>query len=90
MRGAGGVGWDPAWGKGGLDGFGPPPLTTPPGGGGGLTPPHFHPACRHWDTPKRRAAGLSFQSQRSSLSRESVASVSSRDSISSESSDMGE
>ncbi|XP_049686822.1 M-phase inducer phosphatase 2 isoform X2 [Accipiter gentilis] len=44
---------------------------------------------RHWDTPKRRAAGLSFQSQRSSLSRESVASVSSRDSISSESSDMG-
>ncbi|XP_069653696.1 M-phase inducer phosphatase 2 isoform X3 [Haliaeetus albicilla] len=44
---------------------------------------------RHWDTPKRRAAGLSFQSQRSSLSQESVASVSSRDSISSESSDMG-
>ncbi|XP_052636871.1 LOW QUALITY PROTEIN: M-phase inducer phosphatase 2 [Harpia harpyja] len=41
------------------------------------------------DTPKRRVAELSFQSQRSSLSPESVASVSSRDSVSSESSDMG-
>ncbi|PKU46807.1 m-phase inducer phosphatase 2 [Limosa lapponica baueri] len=43
----------------------------------------------HWDTPKRRVAGLSFQSQWSSLSQESVASDSSRDSVSSESSDAG-
>lgn len=43
----------------------------------------------HWDTPKRRVAGLFFQSQRFSLPPESVASGSSRDSISSESSDAG-
>lgn len=43
----------------------------------------------HWDTPKRRVAGLSFQSQRSSGSPEPVASDSSRDSVSSESSDAG-
>ncbi|XP_054681406.1 M-phase inducer phosphatase 2 [Grus americana] len=43
----------------------------------------------HWDTPKRRVAGLSFQSRWSSLSSESVASDSSRDSVSSESSDAG-
>lgn len=43
----------------------------------------------HWDTPKRRVAGLSFQSQRSSGSPEPGASDSSRDSVSSESSDAG-
>ncbi|XP_054059651.1 M-phase inducer phosphatase 2 isoform X1 [Rissa tridactyla] len=42
----------------------------------------------HWDTPKRRVAGV-LQRQWSSLSQESVASDSSRDSVSSESSDAG-
>lgn len=82
----------PCLGEVGLRRIWAPPINHPSWGRGRADPPppHFHPACRHWDTPKRRAAGLSFQSQRSSLSRESVASVSSRDSISSESSDMGE
>ncbi|XP_075565098.1 LOW QUALITY PROTEIN: M-phase inducer phosphatase 2 [Pelecanus crispus] len=41
----------------------------------------------HWDTPKRRVAGLSCQRARSSP--QPAASVSSRDSVSSESSDAG-
>ncbi|KAM6360856.1 M-phase inducer phosphatase 2 isoform 2-T2 [Alca torda] len=51
--------------------------------------PPLRSACSHWDTPKRRVAGLSFQRQWSSLSQESVASDSSRESVSSESSDAG-